>query len=534
MSTNFVDASDPAYAIEPPTTTTQHNKYRVEQLLTLWLAQSLSGQECAPPSATDDIMATQPTFLGLYDYCDRGPSLTPILLDHQHLVPVHNHQYPDKISLPCRWHSQSGQRITSLPQLSELATDKEQSCSIRQTRNSNHNECTTESIQKEIHLYAVPAGRLFVFAPSYVGQVFDLSYLMDPSDYSQKEVQPITLTVLSLSPRVFDIHNAFSEEEAAALVTRALAETSPTHKLSRSTTGTLARDTSATRTSENAFDAQGAVAVRLKQRIIQILGMDGHVQREWKGHDDGLQILRYNVTTAYAPHLDYLQDSPASAFNYDSSGTGGNRFATVLLYMSDVTMGGETAFTNTEATRTLEEALVDLRASGDAERAGIVQDSWEEELVADCRRHLAIQPRKSRAVLFYSQHPNGQVDQSSLHAGCPVLEGEKWAANLWVWNTPRRDHAGAPLKSGYSKDTRRLAANVPAQLTANFINSGKDPAFQVAELWYDEGLYWGPMGHGDPPLQFNTYQGHRWNIRVDGKVVKKFVIGEDEYQEFVI
>ena len=26
----------------------------------------------------------------------------------------------------------------------------------------------------------------------------------------------------------------------------------------------------------------------------------------------------------------------------------------------------------------------------------------------------------------------------SLHGGCPVEEGVKWAANKWVWNAPMR------------------------------------------------------------------------------------------------
>lgn len=25
-----------------------------------------------------------------------------------------------------------------------------------------------------------------------------------------------------------------------------------------------------------------------------------------------------------------------------------------------------------------------------------------------------------------------------LHGGCPPLEGEKWSANVWVWNRPRK------------------------------------------------------------------------------------------------
>ena len=48
-------------------------------------------------------------------------------------------------------------------------------------------------------------------------------------------------------------------------------------------------------------------------------------------------------------------------------------------------------------------------------------------MVADCRSRLAVRPHAGRAVLFYSQHPNGEEDASSLHGGCPVLHGEKWA-----------------------------------------------------------------------------------------------------------
>lgn len=50
---------------------------------------------------------------------------------------------------------------------------------------------------------------------------------------------------------------------------------------------------------------------------------------------------------------------------------------------------------------------------------------------------MSVKPLKAEAVLFYSQHPDGRLDLSSLHGGCPVLQGTKWAANLWVWNGPR-------------------------------------------------------------------------------------------------
>lgn len=74
-----------------------------------------------------------------------------------------------------------------------------------------------------------------------------------------------------------------------------------------------------------------------------MLGFDTYTE----GHSDGLQILRYNLTTAYIPHMDWIDDpSGQLAHDYESSGRGGNRFATILLYMSDLGErdGGETVF----------------------------------------------------------------------------------------------------------------------------------------------------------------------------------------------
>ena len=130
--------------------------------------------------------------------------------------------------------------------------------------------------------------------------------------------------------------------------------------------------------------------------------------------------------------------------DYDSAGKGGNRFATVLLYMSDLPedAGGETVFSEVyppelpeSERKSVDEALSDLRESGYIEGSGIETDSWEETMVAVCRSRLSVKPSSGRAVLFYSQLPNGEQDFMSMHGGCPVLKGQKWAANLWVWNT---------------------------------------------------------------------------------------------------
>ena len=47
---------------------------------------------------------------------------------------------------------------------------------------------------------------------------------------------------------------------------------------------------------------------------------------------------------------------------------------------------------------------------------------------------LAVYPKKGDALLFYSQTPNAHLDPQSFHGGCPIIKGDKWGANVWVWN----------------------------------------------------------------------------------------------------
>ena len=116
---------------------------------------------------------------------------------------------------------------------------------------------------------------------------------------------------------------------------------------------------------------------------------------------------------------------------------GSNRFATILLYMTDLEEGdgGETVFAHGWPANQAEEdrvqfhdAKMALRESGEVEGL-LAHDSWEENMVVKCRHRLAVRPHSSRAVLFYSQNPDGTPDSQSLHGGCPVIKGEKWAAS---------------------------------------------------------------------------------------------------------
>lgn len=56
---------------------------------------------------------------------------------------------------------------------------------------------------------------------------------------------------------------------------------------------------------------------------------------------EDMQVLRYQHGQKYEPHYDYFADKVNIV-------RGGHRLATVLMYLSDVTKGGETAFPKAE------------------------------------------------------------------------------------------------------------------------------------------------------------------------------------------
>jgi len=68
------------------------------------------------------------------------------------------------------------------------------------------------------------------------------------------------------------------------------------------------------RTSDNAFDTSSTAAMALKKRALDLLGMTPYDEKL----TDGLQVLRYNLTTAYNSHMDYLDDN-GGGHDYDSA-----------------------------------------------------------------------------------------------------------------------------------------------------------------------------------------------------------------------
>lgn len=114
-------------------------------------------------------------------------------------------------------------------------------------------------------------------------------------------------------------------------------------------------------------------------------------------HAEHLTVLRYAPGQEYRPHRDYV---PPGAVERDRPAAG-NRARTICVYLNAVEAGGATEF-----------PVPGLR----------------------------IEPVPGRAVVFDNLRGDGTPDPDSLHAGTPVLRGEKWLATLWLRERAYRDY----------------------------------------------------------------------------------------------
>jgi prolyl 4-hydroxylase len=138
------------------------------------------------------------------------------------------------------------------------------------------------------------------------------------------------------------------------------------------------------RTSDGMFFERGEHAIidRIERRIAALL--------RWPlQNGEGLQVLRYRPGAQYKAHHDYFD--PAQPGTPTVLQRGGQRVGTVVMYLNTPPRGGGTAFPDVG---------------------------------------VEVGPMRGNAVFFSYDRPH--VVTRSLHAGLPVLEGEKWVATKWL------------------------------------------------------------------------------------------------------
>lgn len=202
---------------------------------------------------------------------------------------------------------------------------------------------------------------------------------------------------VSWKPRAFLYHNFLSDEECEHLKALGAPHLAKSTVVDNESGQSVDSDV---RTSSGMFlnKHHDEVVARIEKRI-------SHITMIPEENGEGIQILKYIDGQKYEPHTDYFHD----AFNKRKE-SGGQRVATVLMYLATPEEGGETVFPHVD------------------DSVKVTGDNWSE----CARKGLAVKAVKGNALLFYSLRPNGDEDVASTHGSCPTTKGEKWSATKWI------------------------------------------------------------------------------------------------------
>lgn len=205
--------------------------------------------------------------------------------------------------------------------------------------------------------------------------------LNDPVVKTHDREINILLTVEQ--PRIILFSNVLSEEECEHMI----ALSKP--KMNKSTTvDNLSgkAELHKNRTSYGTFFKinETPFVKRIDRRISELMQLP-------VSNGEGFQILNYQKGGEYKPHFDYFP--PEQTGSKVHIARGGQRVATLILYLNNVEQGGETIFP---------------------------------------KINLKVTPKQGNALYFAYTNSKNQVDPLTLHGGCPVLKGEKWIATKWM------------------------------------------------------------------------------------------------------
>jgi len=194
--------------------------------------------------------------------------------------------------------------------------------------------------------------------------------------------------LLTLSqPRVILLSNLLSSSECEALIEMSRPDLKRASVVDQKT-GKNRADQGRITSSKGFSPSQTPLISQIEERIALLSGLP-------MSHQEGMQVLYYPVGGFYKPHHDYFD--PALAGSANILNRGGQRVATIVIYLNDVEEGGGTAFPTL---------------------------------------NLEAKAKQGNAVYFESVDENGQIDPKSLHASSPVIRGAKWIAVKWIRAEP--------------------------------------------------------------------------------------------------
>ncbi|XP_015941898.1 probable prolyl 4-hydroxylase 9 isoform X1 [Arachis duranensis] len=206
----------------------------------------------------------------------------------------------------------------------------------------------------------------------------------------------IPFQILSWRPRIVYFPNFTTADVCEKIIEMAKPKLEPSKLALRE--GETVESTKGTRTSSGAFisasEDKSGILDFIEKKIAKVTMIP-------TSHGEAFNILRYEVLQKYDTHYDAFD--PFEYGNVQSQ-----RIASFLLYLSSVEAGGETMFP--------------------------FEDGLNMDIGYDYKQciGLKVKPRQGDGLLFYSVLPDGNIDKTSLHGSCPVIEGEKWVATKWI------------------------------------------------------------------------------------------------------
>lgn len=220
-----------------------------------------------------------------------------------------------------------------------------------------------------------------------------LSCFYDTRGEAYFRLMPVKVEILHHNPELMVFHDVISDREIEAVKT--MAQPMLARAMVQGAQG-KGNTVSTTRTSKVGWldDSLNPLVARLGHRISLLTGLSTDVAAE---HAELLQVSNYGIGGHYNPHHDYLLvDKTEKELLHNIHPRElimGDRIATFMFYLSDVTRGGATAFP---------------------------------------RLGTAAWPSKGSAAFWYNLKKSGHGNTATLHGACPVVLGYKWVSNKWI------------------------------------------------------------------------------------------------------
>lgn len=225
-------------------------------------------------------------------------------------------------------------------------------------------------------------------------------YLSVPHPYFR--IGPVKMEVMNRDPYIVQFYDVIWPKEIRAI--RSIGD--PT--LGRATV----RETGQNLVSHGRISQVGWISpdaepllVRVNERVAMLTGLSTDYD---KGDSEIFQYNSYGPGGHYEPHHDYLFEGLTDQQKEEmdeTDKTSGDRIATFMFYLSDVSLGGSTVFPYAKA---------------------------------------AVSPRMGSAAFWYNMREDGSYDERTLHGACSVLHGTKYVANLWIRTNGQMFHRPCP------------------------------------------------------------------------------------------